>query len=55
MLMSAERPSTPEPFINIPFKHDPNYVDRTSITNEIRDRFAQGYWKVALVGLGGIG
>ena len=50
-----ERPSSPiRPFSNVPFAHDPDYIDRTAISDEVHRKLMPGA-RLALVGLGGVG
>jgi len=50
-----ERPVSPlTPFSNVPFAHDPDYVDRKAISDEIHRKLVPGA-RLALVGLGGVG
>jgi hypothetical protein len=53
---TLERPETPpKPSSNVPFRRDPDFVDRDSIFNQIEEKCAVlGSW-TALVGLGGVG
>ncbi|KAM0721381.1 hypothetical protein Q7P37_002305 [Cladosporium fusiforme] len=48
-------PSPPKPFHNVPFPHDPDHVDRETISEQIKQKLAQPGKRVALVGLGGVG
>jgi hypothetical protein len=54
--MTLERSETPpKPSSNVPFRRDPDFVDRDSIFNQIEEKCAVlGSW-TALVGLGGVG
>jgi hypothetical protein len=55
ILTVTERPTSPLlPFSNVPFAHDPDYIDRTAISNEIHRKLVPGA-RLALVGLGGVG
>lgn len=55
-LTSPERPETPaEPFADIPFGPNPDFVDRGDILKEIDERCSKPAGRVALVGLGGAG
>ena len=50
-----DRPSSPiRPFSNVPFAHDPDYIDRTAISDGIHRKLLPGA-RLALVGLGGVG
>lgn len=54
-LTATERPVSPvRPFSNVPFPHDPDYINRTSISDEIHHKLEPGA-RLALVGLGGVG
>lgn len=55
-LTMSERPETPpEPFSNVPFPRDPDFVDRVAITDSIERKLVRPAARVALVGLGGVG
>ncbi|KAF2717430.1 TPR-like protein [Polychaeton citri CBS 116435] len=45
----------PKPSSNIPFRRDPDFVDRVTITNQIRAKLSVPAARAALVGLGGVG
>jgi hypothetical protein len=51
--LSSETP--PEPSCLVPFRRDPDYVDRGTLLDELRERCAEPASRVALVGLGGVG
>ncbi|RYN15545.1 hypothetical protein AA0112_g12741 [Alternaria arborescens] len=52
----AERPETPpQPACFVPFRRDPDFVDRGTLLDQIRERCAAPASRVALVGLGGVG
>ncbi|CAN9236433.1 unnamed protein product [Alternaria alternata] len=52
----AERPETPpQPSCFVPFRRDPDFVDRGTLLDQIRERCAAPASRVALVGLGGVG
>lgn len=54
-LTAEDRPKSPvRPFSNVPFPHDPNYMDRTAISDEIHRKLMPGA-RVVLVALGGVG
>ncbi|KAK3984480.1 kinesin light chain [Cladorrhinum sp. PSN332] len=54
--LPPERPETPpQPFANIPFSRDLDFVNRGDILDQIHHRFSEPAARVALVGLGGIG
>jgi hypothetical protein len=55
-LFCAERPETPpQPSCFVPFRRDPDFVDRGTLLDQIRERCAAPASRVALVGLGGVG
>ena len=55
-LRSAYPPEVPaKPFSNVPFRQDPDFVDRGDILAQIHHRCSQPAGRVALVGLGGVG
>lgn len=45
----------PSPFCAIPFRRDPDFVDRSMLLERIRERCSAPASRVALVGLGGVG
>ncbi|KAK3682215.1 P-loop containing nucleoside triphosphate hydrolase protein [Podospora appendiculata] len=47
--------ATPRPFSTVPFRPDPDFVERPDITAWLRKHCSQPPSRVALVGLGGIG
>ncbi|KAK3333869.1 hypothetical protein B0T19DRAFT_139514 [Cercophora scortea] len=47
--------ATPRPFSTVPFRRDPDFVERPDITAWLRKHCSQPPSRVALVGLGGIG
>lgn len=52
----AERPETPpEPSLFIPFRRDPDFVDRRTILDELQQKYAVPGSRAALIGLGGVG
>ncbi|KAH7355907.1 P-loop containing nucleoside triphosphate hydrolase protein [Pyrenochaeta sp. MPI-SDFR-AT-0127] len=52
----AERPETPpRPSCFIPFRRDPDFVDRGTLLDQICERCSAPASRVALVGLGGVG
>ncbi len=54
--IGLERPETPPaPFSTIPFSHDPDFVNREDILDQIEKRCSEEAARVALVGLGGVG
>jgi hypothetical protein len=51
-----ERPETPpQPSCFVPFRRDPDFVDRGTLLDQIRERCSAPASRVALVGLGGVG
>ncbi|CAN9445301.1 unnamed protein product [Alternaria alternata] len=53
---APERPETPpQPACFVPFRRDPDFVDRGTLLDQIRQRCAAPASRVALVGLGGVG
>ncbi|CAI9636435.1 unnamed protein product [Alternaria burnsii] len=53
---APERPETPpQPACFVPFRRDPDFVDRGTLLDQIRKRCAAPASRVALVGLGGVG
>ncbi|KAK5711317.1 hypothetical protein LTR17_018488 [Elasticomyces elasticus] len=54
--LAPERPETPpQPSSNVPFRHDPHFVERATLTDEIRAKLSILGGRAALVGLGGVG
>jgi hypothetical protein len=54
--VSAERPETPPPpSCFVPFRRDPDFVDRATLLDQIREQCSAPASRVALVGLGGVG
>ena len=52
----TERPETsPQPSAVIPFRRDPDFVERGTLLDEIRKKCSAPASRVALVGLGGVG
>ncbi|KAI6747690.1 hypothetical protein HG531_008232 [Fusarium graminearum] len=47
--------STPPPFPSIPYLHDPTFVDRGDILDQIGRQCSEPASRVAIVGLGGVG
>ena len=45
----------PIPCAIIPFRRDPDYIPRTFLVDQLRQRLSLPEAKVALVGLGGVG
>ena len=53
---TLERPETPpKPSSNVPFRRDPDFVDRGTLLSQIHERCAAPASRIALVGLGGVG
>ncbi|KAK3618441.1 hypothetical protein LTR22_026378 [Elasticomyces elasticus] len=54
--LAPERPETPpQPSSNVPFRRDPHFVERPTLTGQIRAKLSVPGGRAALVGLGGIG
>ncbi|KAK5128140.1 hypothetical protein LTR08_004176 [Meristemomyces frigidus] len=54
--IAAERPETPpKPSSNVPFRRDPHFVKRTTLTDQLRAKLLVPAGRAALVGLGGVG
>ena len=52
----ADRPETPpQPSCFVPFRRDPDFVDRATLLEQISERCSAPASRVALVGLGGVG
>lgn len=52
----SERPVTPPlPFSTVPFERDPDHVDRSALSEDLRTKLRAPGARVALVGLGGVG
>ena len=53
---TRERPETlPQPSSNVPFRRDPEFVERPALTDQIHDKISAPAGRAALVGLGGVG
>ena len=53
--VSTERRKTsPRPLCFVPFRRDPDFVDRAALLDEILERCSEPASRVALVGLGGV-
>ncbi|KAF2727510.1 hypothetical protein EJ04DRAFT_538910 [Polyplosphaeria fusca] len=53
---AAERPETPSsPSCALPFRRDPDFVDRGTLLDRIREKSSAPASRIALVGLGGVG
>lgn len=51
-----EGPETPPaPLSTVPFRRDPDYVDRGTLLNQIYEKGTTPSARIALVGLGGVG
>lgn len=48
-------PQAPKPFSTVPFNKDPNFIERTEISEWLRDQTTEEGSRAALVGLGGVG
>jgi hypothetical protein len=53
LLEQPEMP--PKPSSNIPFRRDPDFVERVTLTDQIRAKLTVPAGRAALVGLGGVG
>ena len=54
--MPPERPETlPSPSCIVPFRRDPDFVDRGTLLDQIREKCSAPASWIALVGLGGVG
>ncbi|TKA78941.1 hypothetical protein B0A55_09240 [Friedmanniomyces simplex] len=54
--IAPERPETPpKPSSNVPFRRDPHYVERATLTDQLRAKLLVPAGRAALVGLGGVG
>ncbi|OCK85164.1 hypothetical protein K432DRAFT_343643 [Lepidopterella palustris CBS 459.81] len=54
--LPPERPETPpSPSAAIPFRRDPDFVDRGTLLDQIREKCFAPASRIALVGLGGVG
>ncbi|KAJ5915324.1 P-loop containing nucleoside triphosphate hydrolase protein [Penicillium verhagenii] len=53
---APERPETPPPPLsNVPFRRDPDFIDRVSLLEQIQEKGSTQGARIALVGLGGVG
>ncbi|KAJ5730155.1 P-loop containing nucleoside triphosphate hydrolase protein [Penicillium malachiteum] len=53
---SLERPETPPPPLStVPFRRDPDFIDRGSLLDQIQEKASTQGARIALVGLGGVG
>ncbi|KAJ5620527.1 P-loop containing nucleoside triphosphate hydrolase protein [Penicillium lagena] len=54
--LPAERPETPpKPLSTVPFRRDPDFVDRGRLLYQIHEKSSTPGARIALVGLGGVG
>ncbi|KAJ6145552.1 hypothetical protein N7470_009447 [Penicillium chermesinum] len=54
--LPPERPETPpNPLSTVPFARDPDFVSRSTLLHQIREKSSVPGSKIALVGLGGVG
>ncbi|RAK81387.1 putative kinesin [Aspergillus fijiensis CBS 313.89] len=54
--VAPERPETPpHPLCTVPFRRDPDFVDRGTLLDQIREKCSAPASRIALVGLGGVG
>ncbi|KAH7129681.1 hypothetical protein B0J13DRAFT_424280, partial [Dactylonectria estremocensis] len=42
-----------KPYFNLPFKYDPDFINRPNIIAWIKERYAGPVGRMALVGMGG--
>lgn len=55
-MAALERPETPpKPSFNVPFRRNPDFLDREALLDQIREKCAAPALRIALVGLGGVG
>ena len=53
---APERPETPpQPSCFVPFRRDPDFVDRATLLDQICEKCSEPASRVALVGFGGVG
>lgn len=54
--VAPDRPETPpNPLSTVPFPRDPDFVDRSAIFGQVKEKLVVPAARVALVGLGGVG
>ncbi|KAJ4286525.1 hypothetical protein N0V90_013225 [Kalmusia sp. IMI 367209] len=53
--LNAARPETRRPSCVIPFRRDPDFIDRGTLLDELQEKCSAPASRVALVGLGGVG
>lgn len=53
--LPAQPEPRPEPLSTVPFPHDPDFVSRDALFNQIDNKTSVGGSKIVLVGLGGVG
>ncbi|KAJ5918610.1 hypothetical protein N7466_010602 [Penicillium verhagenii] len=54
--LNLARPETPpSPLSNVPFRRDPDFVDRVTLLSRIDEKSSMTGARIALVGLGGVG
>lgn len=55
-MLGLERPKTPPaPSSIIPFRRDPDFVDRGTLLDQIHEKGSAPGARIALTGLGGVG
>jgi len=55
-MLHVERTETPPaPLSSVPFRRDPDYVQRGPLLEEVTSKLSRPAARVALVGLGGVG
>lgn len=54
--LAPERPETPPPPVStVPFRRDPDFIDRGTLLDQIQEKGSTQGARIALVGLGGVG
>jgi hypothetical protein len=54
--LPKERPETPpQPLSTVPFRRDPDFIDRGTLVDHIHEKVSASASRIALVGLGGVG
>jgi hypothetical protein len=55
-ISASERPETPpSPLSTVPFRRDPDFIDRPILLDQLDEKCSAPASRVALVGLGGVG
>ena len=56
LIKVQERPETPpSPLSTVPFRDDPDFIDRGTLLDQIHEKCSKPAARIALVGLGGTG